>query len=150
MSPHVPEVLVEASEVSTSSQEVVDEQSGIAVLATKDENESGDYKLDSDPDVVLVTGADAALHLLPLRDDFDKALTFRSIILASGLACFQAVMTQIYSAFCSIPLKLSFYFETSLTINASVQTHPGFHPGNFSRTHFLLYRQCLGYAPSAR
>ncbi|KAJ5882245.1 Oligopeptide transporter OPT superfamily [Penicillium soppii] len=97
MSPHVPEVLVEASEVSTSSQEVVDEQSGIAVLATKDENESGDYKLDSDPDVVLVTGADAALRLPPLRDDFDKALTFRSIILASGLACFQAVMTQIYS-----------------------------------------------------
>ena len=47
-------------------------------------------------DVVIVTGADAAAHLLPLRDDFEPALTFRSMFLASCLSCFQAVMSQIY------------------------------------------------------
>jgi hypothetical protein len=32
-----------------------------------------------------------------MRDDHDSALTFRSILLSSGLACFQAVMYQIYT-----------------------------------------------------
>lgn len=45
---------------------------------------------------VIVTGADAALHLLPLRDDGDPALTFRSLFLATILSAFQAVMSQIY------------------------------------------------------
>ena len=54
---------------------------------------------DSDnEDTIIVTGFDAAQHLLPLRDDFEPALTFRSIFLASCLAAFQAVMSQIYSA----------------------------------------------------
>ncbi|KAF1934879.1 OPT superfamily oligopeptide transporter [Clathrospora elynae] len=39
---------------------------------------------------IIVTGADAATHLLPMRDDFEPALTFRSIFLASVLAAFQA------------------------------------------------------------
>jgi hypothetical protein len=51
---------------------------------------------DGDPNAIIITGADAALHLLSIRDDFDNVLTFRSILLASGLACFQAVMNQIY------------------------------------------------------
>lgn len=46
--------------------------------------------------VVIITGADAAAHLLPMRDDGEPALTFRSLFLASSLACFQAVMSQIY------------------------------------------------------
>jgi hypothetical protein len=49
-----------------------------------------------DEDHIIVTGADAAAHLLPMRDDFDPALTFRSILLASVLAAFQAVVYQIY------------------------------------------------------
>ncbi|KAJ5116567.1 hypothetical protein N7456_000915 [Penicillium angulare] len=49
-----------------------------------------------DSDIIIVTGADAAAHLMPMRDDFDSALTFRGILLASCLACFQAVMNQIY------------------------------------------------------
>jgi hypothetical protein len=60
---------------------------------------TGDYGVESDResvDVVIVTGADAANHLLPLRDDFDPAFTFRSILLASALSCFQAVVYQIY------------------------------------------------------
>ncbi|KAJ4007720.1 hypothetical protein NW752_010389 [Fusarium irregulare] len=53
---------------------------------------------DSDSkDVIIVTGADASRHLLPMRDDHDSALTFRSLLLSSGLACFQAVMYQIYT-----------------------------------------------------
>ena len=48
-------------------------------------------------DVIIITGADAAQHLLPLRDDGEPALSFRSIVLASGLSAFQAVMSQIYS-----------------------------------------------------
>jgi len=49
-----------------------------------------------DDDIIIVTGADAAAHLLPLRDDFEPALTFRSIFLATILASFQAVVFQIY------------------------------------------------------
>lgn len=52
-------------------------------------------ELDSE-DHIIVTGADAAAHLLPMRDDFDPALTFRSIFLASILTAFQAVVYQIY------------------------------------------------------
>lgn len=46
--------------------------------------------------VIIITGADAAAHLLPMRDDGEPALTFRSLFLASCLACFQSVMSQIY------------------------------------------------------
>ncbi|OJJ48593.1 hypothetical protein ASPZODRAFT_61713 [Penicilliopsis zonata CBS 506.65] len=66
-------------------------------ISVKEEPRGDDEDGDLDDDVIIVTGADAADHLLPLRDDFDSALTFRSIILASGLACFQAVMNQIYN-----------------------------------------------------
>lgn len=48
-------------------------------------------------DVIIITGADASEHLLPIRDDHDPAITFRSLFLASGLSAFQAVMTQIYN-----------------------------------------------------
>lgn len=47
--------------------------------------------------VIIITGADAATHLLPMRDDFDRSLTFRSLFLSSILAGFQAVMSQIYT-----------------------------------------------------
>ena len=57
----------------------------------------GDHeKDDGSEDVIIITGADAAEHLLPLRDDFEPALTFRSIFLATVLSAFQAVMSQIY------------------------------------------------------
>lgn len=52
---------------------------------------------DTDDEIIIRTGADAANHLLSLRDDFDKALTVRSLVLATGLAAFQAVMSQIYT-----------------------------------------------------
>lgn len=49
-----------------------------------------------DDNHIIITGADAAAHLLPLRDDFEPALTFRSIFLATILSAFQAVVYQIY------------------------------------------------------
>lgn len=47
-------------------------------------------------EVIIRTGADAAVHLLPLRDDGDPSLTFRGILLATALTGFQATMNQIY------------------------------------------------------
>ncbi|KAJ5375411.1 Oligopeptide transporter OPT superfamily [Penicillium concentricum] len=87
---------VKTSDISVASQEAIGEKNAVTVLATKDEHALSDDGLDSNPDAIIVTGADAALHLLPLRDDFDSVLTLRSIFLSSGLACFQAVMYQIY------------------------------------------------------
>lgn len=60
--------------------------------------ESSSFSSDDkqDGDVIIRTAQDAATHLLPLRDDFDPALTFRSMFLSTGLAAFQAVMYQIY------------------------------------------------------
>ncbi|KAK3328179.1 OPT oligopeptide transporter [Cercophora scortea] len=57
----------------------------------KDDSDSGN------DDHIIITGADAALHLLPMRDDYEPALTFRSILLATILSAFQAVMSQIYT-----------------------------------------------------
>jgi hypothetical protein len=51
---------------------------------------------DDDGDHIIVSGADAAAHLLPMRDDQEPALTFRSIFLATILSAFQAVVYQIY------------------------------------------------------
>ncbi len=62
-------------------------------------NGGGDDKDDDagSEDVIIITGADAAAHLLPLRDDGEPALTFRSLFLATCLSAFQAVMSQIYT-----------------------------------------------------
>ena len=66
---------------------------------------TGSFESDEkqDGDVIIRTAQDAATHLLPLRDDFDPALTFRSLFLATGLAAFQAVMYQIYMVRMTIP-----------------------------------------------
>lgn len=71
------------------------------IKAAPSAGDEGDHGKEDDgrssDEVIIITGADAARHLLPLRDDFDTALTFRSLLLASGLSCFQAVMSQIYT-----------------------------------------------------
>lgn len=84
--------------ISVSGKPTLDEKAAVN-LRSDTETSGNDPSIESDrdnADVVIVTGADAAAHLIPLRDDFETVLTFRSIILASGLACFQAVMNQIY------------------------------------------------------
>ncbi|KAK4140253.1 OPT oligopeptide transporter [Dichotomopilus funicola] len=62
------------------------------------DTENGKVKGDADSDdVIIITGQDAAQHLLPLRDDGEPALTFRGVVLATILSAFQAVMYQIYT-----------------------------------------------------
>jgi hypothetical protein len=68
----------------------------ITAVSTPD-NVSDSFDKTDDPDHIIVTGADAAAHLLPLRDDGDPSVTFRGIFLASCLSAFQAVMNQIYT-----------------------------------------------------
>ncbi|KAI6713955.1 OPT oligopeptide transporter [Diplocarpon mali] len=63
-----------------------------AALDNDSINKNGD-----DENHIIVTGADAAKYLLPLRDDHEPALTFRSMFLATILSAFQACMYQIYS-----------------------------------------------------
>lgn len=95
--PQGPEDTFEASVFPVSTPDAVDEKnidsSKIHNVSSEDHSDESDR---SSKDVIIVTGADAARHLLPMRDDHDNALTFRSMLLASGLACFQAVMYQIY------------------------------------------------------
>ncbi|KAJ5475523.1 hypothetical protein N7539_007810 [Penicillium diatomitis] len=97
-----PDGPAEKDHAASDSQENLGEKGTVTVLPDKFEDDGikrGNYGVESDresAEVVIVTGADAALHLLPLRDDFDRALTFRSMVLATGLSCFSAVMYQIY------------------------------------------------------
>ncbi|THX06470.1 peptide transporter [Aureobasidium pullulans] len=58
---------------------------------------SDDFEKTDNSDHIIITGADAAAHLLPLSDDGDASVTFRGIFLASCLSAFQAVMNQIYT-----------------------------------------------------
>ncbi|KAJ0344171.1 hypothetical protein KNSL1_009583 [Colletotrichum chrysophilum] len=68
------------------------------IQAVAPQSESGSHGKDNGSEEVIIrTGADAAQHLLPLRDDFQPSLTFRSIFLATCLSAFQAVMSQIYT-----------------------------------------------------
>lgn len=80
---------------SEKGLEVGTEINAVPATPPYDDEDPG-KESDSDDDVVIRTGALAAHHLLPMRDDKQSALTFRSIFLASGLSGFQAVMTQIY------------------------------------------------------
>ena len=69
----------------------------ITAVPTTPDSASDSFDKTDDPDHIIVTGADAAVHLLPLRDDGDPSVTFRGIFLASCLSAFQAVMNQIYT-----------------------------------------------------
>lgn len=66
-----------------------------AAPASAPEFEEIDEKNPGDNEALIVTGADVSRYLLSLRDDFDPAITFRSMVIASALACFQAVVNQI-------------------------------------------------------
>jgi hypothetical protein len=97
---------------------------------------NGDTDYDDDEtrhDTIIVTGADAARHLLPLRDDGDPSLTFRSIFLATILSAFQAVMSQIYE------VRLYTLFSRT-TVDHSVQTDLHYHSRNLHCHHRLLPR----------
>ncbi|KAL1864950.1 hypothetical protein VTK73DRAFT_5579 [Phialemonium thermophilum] len=98
---------------ATPSHQASDEKIGLSVVDTPSAKEnqlkpeitpvrppddSDSHEKDTDDDsAIIITGADAANHLLSLRDDGEPALTFRCLFLATCLSAFQAVMTQIYN-----------------------------------------------------
>ncbi|KAG6306344.1 hypothetical protein E4U44_008054, partial [Claviceps purpurea] len=88
----VPGKPVDVSSYPASGEEIVSTRSDDVAVNDSDKERASD-----NGDRVIVTGYDAAQYLLSLRDDFEPALTFRSIVVASVLAAFQAVMSQIYS-----------------------------------------------------
>ncbi|KAG6170502.1 hypothetical protein E4U51_000835 [Claviceps purpurea] len=94
----VPSKAVDMSSYPVSDEKTVPTPSDAVVV-----NDDGKEGASDDEDRVIVTGYDAAQHLLSLRDDFEPALTFRSIVVASALASFQAVMSQIYAPLFSSP-----------------------------------------------
>ncbi|AEO60728.1 hypothetical protein MYCTH_98157 [Thermothelomyces thermophilus ATCC 42464] len=81
----------------TKTKEGAPESPEIDAIPPTYDKESSQSKDDASDDAIIVTGADAAVHLLSLRDDGGQALTFRSILLATILSAFQAVMYQIYT-----------------------------------------------------
>lgn len=99
-------------------------------------------KDNNDNEVIIVTGADAAHHLLPMRDDGDPALTFRSIFLATLLSGFQAVMYQIYQV-CRPSTRDRAPPDTD-SPPCLVQTDGHHHLRHLHRPHRLLPRQGVG------
>lgn len=90
------EAIDEKIRLDKKATEVLTDDDPVIVTETKSgSNEDSDSGTD---DAIIVTGADAAKHLLPMRDDLEPALTFRSLVLATILSAFQAVMYQIYYA----------------------------------------------------
>lgn len=83
--------------IRVDSDGLADGKNGALTPETKEAHALSDSDDNGSDDVIIVTGADAATHLLPLRDDGEPALTFRSLLLATILSAFQAVMTQIYA-----------------------------------------------------
>lgn len=82
---------------STINQDHLGSETDLKGAATASVKDAGSQDADDiDENAIIVTGADAARWLLPMRDDGDPALTFRSIFLATVLAGFQSTMNQIY------------------------------------------------------
>lgn len=80
--------------------------------------EKDDEKDDESEGAIIITGTDAAKHLLPMRDDGEPSLSFRSIFLATGLSAFQAVMYQIYM------VRSHQYFQDGWLLQTLIQLRP--------------------------
>jgi hypothetical protein len=92
------EIVVNEKTGYTSEDVEVAEDDGEIMAAPLPLYEGGETEEDNDSEnVIIITGADASNHLLSIRDDFDPAVTFRNLFLATILSGFQAVMTQIYN-----------------------------------------------------
>ncbi|KAK8005060.1 OPT oligopeptide transporter protein-domain-containing protein [Apiospora arundinis] len=99
-----------------------DEFVGDAITAAISPSEVGGIEQEKDrasEDVIIITGADAAHHLLPMRDDGDPAITFRGMVLATIFSGFQAVMYQIYQ-----------FKPTNVTISGTFITLIAYFVGN--------------------
>lgn len=97
-------------------------------------------------DFVIRNGADASKHLLSLRDDEDPVLTFRSAVLGTAFACFQAAMNQIYNVsrfnqLCMLtrssnpPMRLYLEHSWSSLSTLSAKPGPSSYPGEIGSKH---------------
>lgn len=75
----------------------VDNKDGKDNLNSPSESVAENLDKGLDDNVVIRSGADASKYLLSLRDDGDPIITFRSALLGTAFACFQAAMNQIYN-----------------------------------------------------
>lgn len=116
-------------ESTTVQKEADAELKGVPVSNGDEDYDDGETRHDT----IIVTGADAARHLLPMRDDREPSLTFRSIFLATILSAFQAVMSQIYEVRSSTR-------SSRTTVDHSVQTDLHYHSRNLHRHPRLLPR----------
>ncbi|KZL79165.1 opt oligopeptide transporter [Colletotrichum incanum] len=133
---------VEGKVVSVPSHNAINEKTGIEeagvgkelaseIQAVPDSppSDGNDHEKDDNSDnAIIITGADAARYLLPLRDDFDPSLTFRSMFLATCLSAFQAVMSQIYTASPTAPQEITFK-PTNVTISGTFIVLIGYFAG---------------------
>lgn len=110
-----------------NEEDAIDEQFELMASPIKEDIKIGGTDISggesqvSVAEVVIKSGADAAEHLLPLRDDFDAAVTFRSIVLATAVSGFQAVMTQIYSVSQHFPPVYVCWGQSLTPYNSSSQ-----------------------------
>ncbi|KAK7917608.1 peptide transporter [Apiospora marii] len=92
----------------------------ITAAISPSEGEAVEHEKDTaSDDVIIVTGHDAAHHLLSLRDDGDPAITFRGMVLATIFSGFQATMYQIYQ-----------FKPTNVTISGTFITLIAYFVGN--------------------
>jgi hypothetical protein len=109
-----------------TNEDAIDEQIELMASPIKEDVKIGGTEISGESqvsvaEVVIKTGADAAEHLLPLRDDFDPVVTFRSVVLATAVSGFQAVMTQIYSVSQHFPLVYACFWQALTPFNSSSQ-----------------------------
>jgi hypothetical protein len=103
-------------------------------------------ELAGDDEVIIRTGAAASQHPLSLRDDEDPVVTFRSAVLGTAFACFQAAMNQIYNVSQGLRCLHNFIRLTQLAVQA-------YQCLSIRRVHdlvYLLHRQRMVYPSSAR
>jgi hypothetical protein len=94
-------VTIQATDVDLGNEKAPDIENEKTKLSIDVPTNSDGHETSTGP---IITGADVSAHLIPLRDDFDAAITFRSFILASALVCFTASMDQIYNVMISVTL----------------------------------------------
>lgn len=131
----------EISDEKVAVGEVYSEKKGALdpeiTVAPPLDSDDYDEKDNASDDVIIVTGADASAHLIPLRDDGEPSLTFRSMFLATCLSAFQAVMSQIYQVRV-IQFQAPMANQTPADLEKPVQTNRGNNLGNFHRPHRVL------------
>lgn len=117
------------------------------ILVLDAETKAAPQYEEADDHKIIITAADAAKHLLPLRDDGEPALTFRSLFLASVLAAFQAVMSEIYYVswpFCLLCQSIPNLTSSNQPLSPSKVLLSSLLPTFLARRGRIFYRVVIG------